>query len=230
VRDAVEQAAHALGVPVEHLRYVVLDPGTAGGLGLKATAARIAVLVAGPAPRPDREAAPSPPAPTPEASLPEAPVADEARALVAALATAAGVELEAAVEETAEVVRVELRGRDAAGFLLGGRGEPAVLQALEHLLHGQFGRRVAPRRLVIECAGQRERREEGLRAMALELAAAVCGDERPRTTDPLNSYERRIVHMTLAGVPGVLTYSVGDGASRRVTVAPAEASLGGEVH
>ena len=38
---------------------------------------------------------------------------------------------------------------------------------------------------------------------------------------PLNAYERRVVHMALSGVPGIVTYSVGEGADRRVTVGPA---------
>jgi spoIIIJ-associated protein len=41
--------------------------------------------------------------------------------------------------------------------------------------------------------------------------------------EPLNAYERRLVHVALQGEPGITTYSVGEGAGRRVTVAPADA-------
>ena len=78
-----------------------------------------------------------------------------------------------------------------------------------------------PRRLIVECEGYRTRRDDALRRRALLLAEQVLADGRPRRTEPLNSYERRIVHVTLAEMEGVRTFSVGEGADRRVTVAPA---------
>jgi spoIIIJ-associated protein len=249
VTEALGMAAQALGLPPERLRYVVLDTGTPGGLGLKATPARVAVLLGGAmggalAPR-SREAAPVAAAPpAPEAPIaPEAPMAaptasraetgDDvgaaAEKVVAALAAAAQVDIRAFATLKAEALVIELAGGDAASFLLGPE-EPAVVEALEHLLHGMFAHRIAPRRLRVECQGQREQREQRLRAKALELAAAVLKDGQLRTTDPLNAYERRLVHMAVAEQPGVITYSVGGGADRRVTVAPQEASLGGEVY
>ena len=81
-------------------------------------------------------------------------------------------------------------------------------------------RALEPRRLVVACEGYRTERDEALRRTARELAAAVRQDGVPRTTRPLNSYERRVVHVTLTGEPGVRTYSVGEEGNRRVTVAP----------
>jgi spoIIIJ-associated protein len=247
VQEAVEQAAHALGLPVDRLRYVVLDTGSPGGRGLKPTPARIAVLLGtapvrrteGPEPATARASEERPPAaraedPAPDegpaAGAPPASVESEARTLIAALARTAGLDLAAEIEETSQAVRILIQGPQAAEFLLGPGGAPVVFEALENLLYGHFGRRLAPRKLVVECEGLKAHREDGLRVMATELAQAVLADGRPRTTTPLNSYERRLVHVALQEHPGVITYSVGDGASRRVTVAPAEASLGGEVH
>jgi spoIIIJ-associated protein len=157
-------------------------------------------------------------------------VDSEARELIAALGRTAGLDLAAEVEETSQAVRIRIVGPQAPEFLLGPGGAPVVFEALETLLYGHFGRRLAPRKLIVECEGLKAHREEGLRTMATGLAAAVLADGQPRTTEPLNSYERRLVHVALQEHPGVITYSVGDGASRRVTIAPAEASLGGEVH
>jgi spoIIIJ-associated protein len=72
----------------------------------------------------------------------------------------------------------------------------------------------------VDCEGHRETRDEAIRLKARGLAAAVRADGTARVTDPLNAYERRIVHMALAEEPGVTTYSVGEGAGRRVTIAP----------
>jgi predicted RNA-binding protein Jag len=49
----------------------------------------------------------------------------------------------------------------------------------------------------------------------------VRADGVARTTDPLNSYERRVIHVALSTEEGVVTFSVGEGSGRRVTVAPA---------
>ena len=78
---------------------------------------------------------------------------------------------------------------------------------------------LSSRRLFLDCEGFREQRDEALRQKALGLAAAVRADGTPRLTDPLNAYERRIVHMAVAEEPGVITYSVGEGDGRRVTIA-----------
>ena len=244
VAEALAQAALALGVRAERLRFVVLEAGTQGGLGLKPTPARVAVLLAGsvggaPATPPARgepsrpgratepERATEPQRTTSEPGVVDAPAAIEA--VLASLARAAGAELRGEVSATAETLEVRLRGRDVAPFLLDS-AERGVLDALEHLLYGMFAHRVFPLRLRIDCEGGREHRERGVRAKALALAAEVLADGQLRTTEPLNSYERRLVHMAVADVAGVITYSVGGGPDRRVTIALAQASLGGEVH
>jgi spoIIIJ-associated protein len=214
VADALAAAAQALGLPQETLRYVVLEAGRAGGLGVGATPARIAVLLDGsPAPS-SREPAPARPSGDPRAGI---------RAVIRALGEAAGIDLTAEVEEGEQGLRVHLGGKDR-GFFLEEGGE--VLRATEHLLMRMFARDVAPRGIHLDCEGYREQREEALRATALELAAAVAADGQPRESPPLNSYERRIVHLALAEVKGVVTYSVGEGGDRRVTVAPAGGASG----
>jgi spoIIIJ-associated protein len=234
VAEALGLAASALGLPQDRLRYVVLDPGSEGGLGLKPTPARVAVLLTRATPSDSRPSA-APPAPAPASEAPVAPadpsedVPASVEALVRALAEAANLDLRARGTLTPDSLLVELAGSDVASFLLG-PGEPSVADALEHLLYGAFAHRVAPRRLRVECEGQREQREEKLRSKALALAAAVLEDGQPRTTDPLNAYERRLVHMAIGEQAGVITYSVGGGADRRVTIAPEKASLGGEVY
>jgi spoIIIJ-associated protein len=70
----------------------------------------------------------------------------------------------------------------------------------------------------VECKGFQEKRDKALGDDARQLADAVRGDGVPRTTEPLNAYERRIVHIALSEAPDVTTHSVGEGPARRVTV------------
>jgi spoIIIJ-associated protein len=212
VHDALAVAAASLGLPQAALRYVVLDAGTPAGRGLKPTPARVAVLLEDP----HREA--SRPAPRADAPVPADPRAG-LRSTLRAVVEAGGLDVEAEVEETEEAVVARLRGADVAFFLEPeGRGE--VLRALEHLLHRMYGAALQPRSLRLTCEGFRERRDAALAAEARRLAAEVRAEGRLRTMEPLNAYERRVVHVALQGEPGVRTYSVGEGMERRVTVAP----------
>ena len=214
VEEAIAVAAASLGLPRAELRYVVLDAGTPGGRGLRPTPARIAVLVqeAGPPPAPARERDRLPAVPAdPRAQL---------RETIRAVAEAGGLEVEAEVEEGEQAVVVHLRGADQA-FFLGPEGRGDVLRATEHLLQRLYGAALQPRALRLTSEGFREGRDQALAEEAHRLATTVRADGRPRTMEPLNAYERRIVHVALQGEPGVTTYSVGEGSGRRVTVAPA---------
>lgn len=217
VEEALAAASQALGIPREDLRYVVLDPGASSGRGLTAQPARVAVLM-------DRDA-PSRPAPTAPAARPARDPRGGPRAIVRAIAEAAGLDVAAEIEETEDTLTVRIEGGDVAFFL---DDDADVLEGLDHLLQRMYQRALEPRRLVVTCEGYRVERDEGLRRTAQELAAAVRRDGVPRTTRPLNSYERRVVHVALAEEPGIRTYSVGEEGNRRVTVAPRDASAGPE--
>jgi spoIIIJ-associated protein len=220
VPDAVASAARSLGLEAARLRYVVLDPGRPGGLGVSASPARIAVLLER---RPPGEARPAgaPRVPPREDRQPAVPrtgdVRADIRALVRVLGEAASADLSAEVEEGPDGLVVRLQGAGCS-MLLEEEGE--VFRAFEHVLQRAYRGRMESRRLTVECEGYRDHRDRRLRERALELARAVEADGKPRRTEPLNSYERRIVHMIVSERPGLETYSVGEGADRRVTIAP----------
>lgn len=228
VADAVASAARSLGLEASRLRYVVLDPGRPGGLGVSPSPARIAVLLER---RPAGETRPIPP-PRSRPEDDEQPraarsgdVRADIRALVRLLGESAAVDLSADVEEGPDGLLVRLQGPGCA-MLLEDDGE--VFRALEHVLQRAYRGRLASGRLGVECAGYRDHRDARLRERALELARAVEADGKPRRTEPLNSYERRIVHMVVSERPGLETYSVGEGADRRVTIAPRSRDGAGE--
>ena len=213
VPAALAEAATALGIPAAELRYVVLDMGSEGGRGLQPTYARVAVLLeAVPASRDDRPA---------ESWSPPSDARAGIRATIRALAEAAGIDVSAEISEAGKRVVVHITGPDQA-FFFGQDGSGDVLRATEHLLQRTYGMEFLPRSLRVECEGFQEKRDKALADKARELAGAVNGDGQPRTTEPLNAYERRVVHVALNEEPGITTYSVGEGAARRVTVALAD--------
>jgi spoIIIJ-associated protein len=217
VEAALARAAADLGLARAALRFVVLEAGGPDGparvaVMLDATTRAAAPGGAGAGPRqPPRSRAQA-------ASEPRgAGVPGRVRRVVRELAEAADLELGCQVEDDDDRLVVRLSGPGLAPLLAEG-GQP--LRALEHLLQRMFNRSVEPSRVVVEGEGYREARDAWLAARALELARAVLGDGVPRETEPLNAYERRVIHVALDAVPGVHTVSVGSGLDRRVTVAP----------
>jgi predicted RNA-binding protein Jag len=206
VASALEAASRALGQAVSSLRYVVLQEPVPGRLGLTAQPARIAILMD--AGRPTAAAGPAPE----EAPLPDLPV--QIGDLGRRLAEVTGLDLALAVGENDGRFEVKVEGAGAPAFL----ADEGVQPALEHLLRRWAER--AGHDLALAGGGQRERRDEALRQRALQLAEGVRVDGQPRRLEGLNSYERRIVHVALQDAAGVETFSVGEGAGRRVVIAP----------
>jgi spoIIIJ-associated protein len=230
VGEALAVAAASLGLPLSALRYVVLEAGGSGGRGLKPTPARIAVLLHEPRPSESwtgARSAAEPQQAAPARAAQPADVPAGIRALVGALAAAGELALGCELEETEEALLVHLQGEGSA-FFHGedGKGEP--LRALEHLLQRAYGEPLRPRVLRLRCAGFRERRDQALGDEARRLAAEVRADGQPRTLEPMNAYERRIVHLALQEAGDVRTHSVGEGAQRRVQIEPAPAAESGE--
>lgn len=207
---AVAEAARTLGLPADGLRYALLDPGTPAGRGVPATPARIAVIV------PTRAAsAPAPLAPVP-ARVAVSP-GEAVRGVLAALGRAAGAALDVDAEATSRGERLSLKG-EATRVLLHDNGE--ALEALALLLQRVAANADPEYRLELRCEAVRLRRDEHLREEALAVARAVAQDGRPRPMPALNAYDRRIVHMAVAEVPGVASQSQGEGRERRVVIAP----------
>jgi len=192
--DALLQAGRLLGVATERLRYVRLE----GGPNV-----RIAILAG-----------------SEETTEPEASIAPEERvgAVVSALAQALGspIQLEWEPGEPSRL-RLRLSGPGCAP-LVEDATEP--LKALELLLQKAVGGSPSSPRLTIDCEGYREGRDRELRALAARLAQEVREVGSAREAPRLNSYERRLVHMALSREPGLRTYSLGEGAERRLMVAP----------
>ncbi len=122
-----------------------------------------------------------------------------------------------AFRKDAETIGVELTGDDL-GALIGRRGE--TLDAIQHLANYALNHDASKRtRVTVDAENYRGKREEALRHLARKMAAKVVKYRRNMTLEPMNAYERHVIHATLQDVPNVTTYSTGTEPNRRVVVA-----------
>ena len=106
---------------------------------------------------------------------------------------------------------------DNLGALIGRRGE--VLDAIQQLTSYAVNRTGGRVRIQLDAEGYREKREQSLQRLAHKVAAKVVKYRRSVTLEPMNAYERHVIHTALQDEPGVTTYSTGVDPNRRVVVA-----------
>ena len=134
--------------------------------------------------------------------------------------TALGLRTPVDVEETADGLRLNLSGEEAE-LLVRHRGEP--LKALQHIVDMAYGRSLEDdKRVFVDALAYRKGKDVELRQMAKLLAEKAKQTGLDQQLGPLNPYERRIVHMAVAEVPGVTTESVGDAFSKTVHISCTE--------
>ena len=130
------------------------------------------------------------------------------------------------MESTAEIhiylaekgrYKVILEGK-GLGALIGRRGETldAIQQLTSYAVNRSGGGRV---RVQLDAENYREKREQSLQHLARKVAAKVTKYRRSVTLEPMNAYERHVIHTALQDVPYVTTYSTGTEPNRRVIVA-----------
>ncbi len=186
------------------------------------------------APKPQKAEAPKPPK-APKVEAPKAPKVEAPKAPREFVPAAPG-----SVEEKIEVFlkgllehmgsaavphawkdgedsyRVELTGEDL-GYLIGRRGD--TLDALQHLCNYSVNRSVDGHiRISVDAEDYRQKREESLRRYARKKAQQVLKAHRRTTLEPMNAYERHLVHATLQDMDRITTHSVGTEPNRRVVI------------
>lgn len=120
------------------------------------------------------------------------------------------------VDEDADGVRINLSGEQAE-LLVRHRGEP--LKALQHVVDMAFGRAGGDdTRVFVDALGYRKGKDLELKQMARFLAEKAKQTGIDQQLGPLNPYERRLVHMAVAEVPGAATESIGDAFSKTVYI------------
>src|SRR5262249_14135404 len=130
--------------------------------------------------------------------------------------SALGINVSISVEQTADGPRINLAG-DEAELLVRHRGEP--LKALQHVVDMAFGRALpGEQRVFVDALEYRKGKDIELRKMARFLAEKAQQSGVDQQLGPLNPYERRIVHLAVAEVPGATSETVGDAFSKTVMI------------
>jgi spoIIIJ-associated protein len=116
---------------------------------------------------------------------------------------------------------------DDGDVLIGKDGE--ILEALQHLLRLAVAKKFKHNlKLLVDINGYRERRKKALTLMAKRLADKAKRTGRNLKTDPLNPYERRIIHTLFKHNKGVTTKSEGEGHIKRVVISPTGIPFGSD--
>ena len=111
---------------------------------------------------------------------------------------------------------VELTGDDL-GYLIGRRGD--TLDALQHLSNYTINRGIEGHiRINVDAESYRQKREDSLRRYAHKKAQQVLKAHRRTTLEPMNAYERHVIHASLQDTDRITTYSVGTEPNRRVVI------------
>ena len=194
---ALAQAASELGAPsVEALEYTVIEKAKAGFLGLGAREAKIL------------------------ASYTKSGVdiaVDFIKTVLGDMNVEADITL---VDADNADKQINITGKDA-GMLIGHHGETMdSLQYLANLAANQKkeGEKREFVKLVIDIEGYRAKREETLRALARRMADKVVKYKKSVMLEPMNPYERRIIHSEVQNIKGVSTNSIGSENNRKVVI------------
>ena len=196
VDEAKEKAAAELGVAIENIEFEVLEEGKRGFLGIGATDAKVSATytLGG---------------------------ADIALAFIEQVVKDMELNLTVAKKEGSnDDILITVDG-EGAGLLIGHHGE--TLDSLQYLANLAANKKIKGEKhdyvkITLDIEGYRAKREETLRALARRMAAKVVKYKKSVMLEPMNPYERRIIHSEVQHVAGVSTNSIGSENNRRVVM------------
>ena len=154
--------------------------------------------------------------------------ADHAKEILEGIIERMGLDTDVEVREDDEHIVLDVQGPDA-GRAIGKKGQ--TLDALQFLVNKVVNRFPENRRYIIVDSGDyRERHDKNLVSMARREAKRAVEQGRTITLSPMPARDRRLIHLSLAKFPGVVTKSNGEGLGRRIQIIPSRGSEGGRRH
>jgi len=192
--EAIELALEQLGLTRDDVSVEIIERAKSGFLGLKNTPALVKVIYEAKEERTVR-----------------------VELFLSGLFERMGVEADIGITEDDASINVVLSGR-GMGALIGRRGE--TLDAIQHLTNYVVNRGATGRvRINVDAENYRQRRNETLESLAVRTAGKVVKYRRNMTLDPMNAYERHVIHSALQNYENITTFSVGSEPNRRIVVA-----------
>lgn len=190
--EAIELALNELGATEDEVQIEVVEEGSKGFLGLGGKDALVKVTLL---PNPERRA----------------------KEFLADIFKIMGEDVTIDTKKNDDTLEIELSGPDM-GIVIGKRGE--TMDALQHLTSLAVNKGDSSFvKVSLDTENYREKRNKALESLAIKLANKVTRTGRNTTLEPMNAYERRIIHATLQNHDKVTTYSVGQGVNRKVVIA-----------
>ena len=196
LEDAITEACSSLSVTSAQLEYEVVNEGTSGFLGMGAKPATI------------------------KARIKQHSARDVTEHFLSEVFSAMGLDVktETTYDEAEKILSIDLSG-DEMGVLIGKRGQ--TLDALQYLASLVANREAGEYiHVKMDTEDYRARRKATLENLAKNIAFKAKKTRRPVSLEPMNPYERRIIHSALQGDKNVSTHSEGEEPNRRVVVTP----------
>lgn len=192
VDEAVSEALKALGASIDEVEVSILDEGAKGIFGIGSRPAKVSVT---------------------KKFDPENAAKSFLREVVACM----GMSVDIQVELRDRHLKINLKGEDL-GILIGKRGQ--TLDSLQYLVNLVVNRGNAPYvGVTLDTENYRQRRKDTLESLAHNLAKKVKITKKSVVLEPMNPYERRIIHAALQNDRMISTYSEGDEPYRNVVIA-----------
>lgn len=239
--DAIAKALAEIGLDRDEVSVEIVRRAKAGLLGLGGTSAVVKVtymtdepesaVAAVESPPPAKKSSPAKQKATPTVSKKtpmtkpaEDSPADRAEQFLVGLLDKMGIVATPEVREEDGTLHIELLGSNM-GAVIGRRGE--TLDAIQQLTSYTVNRGVDKRtRIYVDAENYRKKREETLIRLAQKTADKVMRYRKNMGLEPMNAYERHVIHTALQDTPNVTTYSSGTEPHRRVFVAYDRAKQG----
>lgn len=192
LEEALQKGQEQIGLPLDEMHYEVVQAGSKGGLfgiGSKNTVVRFEVKQSD----------------------------NKIKEFLSDIFSKMGMDVKINLNETDDEINIDLEGENM-GVLIGRRGE--TLDALQYLTRLVASRKEKNhKKISIDIENYRKKREETLNKLAEKLADKVIKNRRSITLEPMNPFERKVIHAALQNNELLNTYSIGEEPNRKIVIA-----------